>query len=561
MRSGRAAPAPIVDLKRIPELTGIACDAAGGLRIGAATPCAALGEHAALRAAWPGVVEAADLIGSHADPGPRQLGGNLCNASPAADTVPALIAAGARCRDRGPGGDARGAGRGSSARRRAAPRWRRANSWSALAPAAPAPRTRRDAYLRFIPRTEMDIAVVGAARQPDAGCRRRRAPRRASRSARWRRRALLVPDGGRRAGRHHARRRGAARRLRGRAARPRRPINDKRGTAEYRRQRGGRARRAARCRERHASAPRGEGTMHEQDPRISATVNGEPVEFLCEPRADAARRAARRPGLTGTKEGCSNGDCGACTCCSTAAGQLLPGAGAPRPRAARSTTIEGIATGDELHPLQQQFLEHAALQCGFCTPGFIVAAKALLDQQPEPDRERGPLLAGRQPVPLHRLRQDRPRGAGRRPREMRRRRRHDAMNDDMPSEPNCAVVGTARSARRRRQGHRPRAATAPTSRLPGMLYGKVLRSPHAHARILRIDTTAARGAAGREGRRHRRRFPRTPAAMVDRRRGRGRRCATSRANMHGARQGALSRPRGGGGRRDHRPTSPRRRWR
>ena len=70
-------------------------------------------------------------------------------------------------------------------------------------------------------------------------------------------------------------------------------------------------------------------------------------------------------------------------------------------------TIEGMAKGDELHPLQQKFLEHAALQCGICTPGFLVAAKALLEQQPEPDRDRGALLAGRQPLPLHRLRQDR----------------------------------------------------------------------------------------------------------------------------------------------------------
>ena len=71
-----------------------------------------------------------------------------------------------------------------------------------------------------------------------------------------------------------------------------------------------------------------------------------------------------------------------------------------------------MAEGGELHPLQQKFLEHAALQCGFCTPGLLVAAKALLDANPDPTEERGPLLAGRQPLPLHRLRQDHPRGDG-----------------------------------------------------------------------------------------------------------------------------------------------------
>ncbi len=120
---------------------------------------------------------------------------------------------------------------------------------------------------------------------------------------------------------------------------------------------------------------------------ISTTINGEPVEFLCEPQQTMLDVLRDVLNLTGSKEGCGSGDCGACTVildgrivCSC----LMLGAEAE----GRSiTTVEGIAKGDELHPVQQKFLEHAALQCGFCTPGFIVAAKALLDYNPNPTEE------------------------------------------------------------------------------------------------------------------------------------------------------------------------------
>jgi carbon-monoxide dehydrogenase small subunit len=117
---------------------------------------------------------------------------------------------------------------------------------------------------------------------------------------------------------------------------------------------------------------------------VSTTINGEPAEFLCEPQQTLLDVLRDELGLTGTKEGCGSGDCGACSVilddrvvCSC----LVLAAEA---EGARITTVEGLAKGDTLHVLQRQFLEHAALQCGFCTPGLLVAAKALLDRNPDP---------------------------------------------------------------------------------------------------------------------------------------------------------------------------------
>jgi carbon-monoxide dehydrogenase small subunit len=117
---------------------------------------------------------------------------------------------------------------------------------------------------------------------------------------------------------------------------------------------------------------------------VQARINGEPAEFLCD--AGDTLLAALRDGvgLTGTKEGCATGDCGACSIIMN--GRLTPSCLvlAPEAEGKAITTIEGIATGSTLHPLQRQFLDHAALQCGICTPGVIVAAKALLDVNPTP---------------------------------------------------------------------------------------------------------------------------------------------------------------------------------
>ena len=117
---------------------------------------------------------------------------------------------------------------------------------------------------------------------------------------------------------------------------------------------------------------------------VSTTVNGDPVDFVCDPGEPLLDVLRNRLGLTGAKEGCGTGDCGACSIilddrlvCSC----LVLGAEA---EGRHVETIEGMAHGDKLHPLQQKFLEHAALQCGICTPGFLMAAKALLDKNPKP---------------------------------------------------------------------------------------------------------------------------------------------------------------------------------
>jgi carbon-monoxide dehydrogenase small subunit len=120
---------------------------------------------------------------------------------------------------------------------------------------------------------------------------------------------------------------------------------------------------------------------------VETEINGEPVEFLCEPQQTLLEALRETLRLTGTKEGCATGDCGACTV--TLDGQLACSCLvlAAEAQGRRIGTIEGVAAGERLHPLQRKFLEHAALQCGVCTPGLIVAAKALLERNPDPDEQ------------------------------------------------------------------------------------------------------------------------------------------------------------------------------
>jgi carbon-monoxide dehydrogenase small subunit len=121
---------------------------------------------------------------------------------------------------------------------------------------------------------------------------------------------------------------------------------------------------------------------------IQARINGQDTEFLCEPRQSLLEVLRDELRLTGSKEGCNNGNCGACNVLMD--GRLVNSCLVlgPEVEGRSITTIEGMATPEGLHPLQQQFLEQAALQCGVCTPGFIVAAKALLDQNPKPSEHQ-----------------------------------------------------------------------------------------------------------------------------------------------------------------------------
>jgi carbon-monoxide dehydrogenase medium subunit len=229
MRLGRAQPGLLVDVKAIPEMRSVVVDA-GGYRIGAAVTCIELIENEAFARAWPGIVDGVRLIGSIQVKGRATIGGNLCNASPAADSVPALIAAGAIVCIVGPQGSRKvlveefvmGPGKTTLARGELVA--------SFLLPRR-APHS-GDAYLRFTPRTEMDIAVVGAAvnltLDNDGVCTRARVSLGAVAE-----RALLVPEAatamiGTRVDE------AALERLAAAASAACRPIDDKRGTKEFR---------------------------------------------------------------------------------------------------------------------------------------------------------------------------------------------------------------------------------------------------------------------------------------------------------------------------------------
>jgi CO/xanthine dehydrogenase Mo-binding subunit/aerobic-type carbon monoxide dehydrogenase small subunit (CoxS/CutS family) len=228
---------------------------------------------------------------------------------------------------------------------------------------------------------------------------------------------------------------------------------------------------------------------------VSLTVNGEPHEFLCEPQQTLLEVLRDELGLTGTKEGCGSGDCGACSIILD--GRLVDACQvlAAEAEGRSVTTIEGLAQGDVLHPLQRKFLDHAALQCGFCTPGLLVAAKALLDRNPSPSESEvrfglaGNLCrcTGYDKIVRAVL-------------DAAAEMRGEAGNP-------IPVADTGKTAGLRVVGTRPvrpdgvdkvtgRAMFGADMRLPGMLVGRIKRSPHPHARILRIDTSRATSLEG-----------------------------------------------------------------
>ena len=379
MRSGAVRPGLIVDIKKIAEMTAIEQTADGGFRIGAAVPGAVLAEHPRFGKVWPGVLEAINLIGSTQVQGRASAGGNLCNGSPAGDSVPALVAAGAMVTLQGPNG------------RREMPveKVPAGPGRTNLLPGEilvsftlpPRPKGSSDAYLRMIPRTEMDIAVVGVGVSltlKDGVCTAARVGLGAVAPT-----VLLVEAAAQAliGSRSKTRRSNAAAAACSAACRP---IDDKRGTIAYRTKVAGvlLKRTVAIAAKRAQRELKTMTKLH-----VSTTINGEPTEFLCEPN-DTMLDALRGPlGLTGSKEGCASGDCGACSItlddrlvCSC----LMLAAEA---EGHEIHTIEGMAHGDRLHPLQQKFLEMAALQCGICTSGMLVASDALLRKNSRPSEE------------------------------------------------------------------------------------------------------------------------------------------------------------------------------
>ena len=302
--------------------------------------------------------------------------------------------------------------------------------------------------------------------------------------------------------------------------------------------------------------------------RVSLTVNGRPQEATVEPRLLLVHLLRDTLGLTGTHVGCDTSNCGACTVHidgeSVKSCTLL----AVQADGAEVTTIEGLAQGNDLHPLQEGFWAEHGLQCGYCTPGMIMAAADLLRAQPGPERGGDPARARRQPLPLHGLPQHRQGGPARRQARCRARRAARAAHDSRPASTRPRDRAGARRMSERNGSHvgrRMRRKEDPPLiqgkgnfvddiQPGGTLHAAFVRSTEAHAPIASIDTSAAAARPGIEAVLHRRR-PRPrgrPPARLGSARRRGDRARPLAAGQ-GSRQ-ARRRPR----RRGHRPRPLRR---
>ena len=374
LRSGFIEPDLIVDVKGIDRLNTITSEN-GGFRIGAAVSAAKLGEHKDVRKLWPGVVEAVELIGSKQVQGRATMVGNMCNASPAADSVPAMVAAGATVAIAGPKGSrtvpveelATGPGKTILGK-----------GELVEFDFSPGPAAQFGRCLSAVHSAERN----GHRRRRCGGQPHARQVRCVQRGARVARRGGGAGVARRRCRqsdhRHQGRRSGTGAIGRGGVGR----------LPPHRRQAGNQGIQDQGCRRactarRTDSAGTGEEKIMSQV-RVSTTINGDTVEYLCDAEETLLDVLRNRLGLTGSKEGCGSGDCGACSVmidnrlvCSC----LVLGAEA---QGKKIETIEGMAHGEALHPLQRNFIEHAALQCGICTPGFLIAAKALLERNPNP---------------------------------------------------------------------------------------------------------------------------------------------------------------------------------
>jgi xanthine dehydrogenase molybdenum-binding subunit len=225
--------------------------------------------------------------------------------------------------------------------------------------------------------------------------------------------------------------------------------------------------------------------------RVCARINEEQVAFLCEPHQSLLECLRDVLGLTGTKEGCNDGNCGACSVLLD--GRLVNACLVlgVEIEGREVTTVEGLADWRGLHPIQQAFVEEDALQCGYCTPGVLIAAKALLDREPDPSEERiRAWMAGN----LCRCT-----GYDKIVRAVRSAATRLAEGGERmgaTSPQGHAVIGTCPPRYEAVDKVTGRALYGPDVHLPGLLYGAVLRSPHAHARIRAIDTRRAEALPG-----------------------------------------------------------------